>query len=108
MQTPLSTDPAARTFIQAMRRLAIAHFRSADQRALDAIRRDSSINHGRPDSASVQDQAAQGTLTCHATPGPVTVYGVQTYRTRFELDGQPISLCDAERVAMGEPIMGAA
>jgi hypothetical protein len=105
---PRHTDPAARNFIQSMRWRAIRLFQAADQRALDAIRRDPSINHGRPDSTSWQEQVAAGTLTCHASLGPVTVDGVQTYRTRFELNGQPISLRDAERVAMGEPLEGAA
>ncbi len=82
------TDPAAINFIQAMRRRAIARLEARDP------------TH-RFEPACVLEVTGQGNLTCHAEFGPVTVDEVPTYRTRFELNGAPISLIDAERVAMG-------
>lgn len=109
MTAPLTTrtDPAAIAFCQSMRRRAIDHLESCDQRALEAIRRDPSISHGRPESATIGEKTAQGRLTCTATFGPVTTGGEQTYHTRFALEGRPVSVLDAERIVMGLEAEGA-
>lgn len=83
-------NQAAIKFIQSMRRIAIGR-----------------CSRRFPEPGCALEVTAQGTLTCHAEPGPVTCDDVQTYRTRFELDGTRISTLDAELVAMGEPLEGA-
>lgn len=85
--TDTPTDPAAINFIRAMRRVAIARL------------------CGDGGEAGVLGQMTDhGNLTCTATPGGETVDSVPIYHTQFAINGKPISVIDAERIAMGEPL----
>lgn len=99
-------DTPAWNFVQFMRRRAI--------RRLDERKQCIVMRNGRPllvtpkeadaEKACFLEVTEHGNLTCHAALGPITTDGVQTYRTHFELNGTPISVLDAERIAAGLPI----
>lgn len=82
------TDPAAINFIQFMRRTAIAR---CEER-------------GGVEPALHLEVTASGILTCTATSAGQSADGEPLYRTRFELNGQPIGHDDAERVVMGDEV----
>ena len=80
-------DPAAINFIRAMRRVAIAR-----------------LCEDGGEAGVLGQMTDHGNLTCTATPGHVTGDGEQLYQTRFAINGKPISMVDAERIAMGESL----
>lgn len=82
------TDPAAINFIQFMRRRAIARCQE----------------RGGIEPGLCLEVTDSGNLTCIATGDGETTDGVPLYRTCFEINGQSISLIDAERAVMGEEV----
>lgn len=85
--THTPTDQAAQTFIQAMRRAAIQR-----------------LTEGSDDMGVYGQITEHGNLTCTATPARLTGDGEQLYQTAFAINGKPISIPDAERIAMGEAL----
>lgn len=85
--TDTPTDQAAINYIQAMRRVAIARL----------------VEDGG-DRGVLGQMTDHGNLTCTATEAHISADGVQLYRTQFAINGRDISILDAERIAMGEPL----